>query len=133
MTKFERLLGRYSPAVVVLETFETGPVLRISRIRHLCRQFLHLASNRGIETCVYSRATIRTCFSTIGAVTRYEIVQAVAQHIDVFRVAAILDARRHDLGKSSASLIRGAASCRRMTARSSGPMLKRGHPVGSSI
>jgi len=85
MARLERLLAQYEPAVLVLETFEGRGASRAIRIKHLCRNLMHLASHHGAEVCVYSRAAIRLCFKSIGAVTRYEIVQAVVQRVDVFR------------------------------------------------
>jgi hypothetical protein len=45
---------------------------------------VHLAASRTIATPVYSRAAIRTCFASVGAVTRHEIARAIATHIDAF-------------------------------------------------
>ncbi len=78
-------MDRFAPAVVVLEEFERAPDVRADRMQRLCRAILHLATNRGYETGTYSRAAIRTCFSCIGAVTRYEIAQTVALHIPALR------------------------------------------------
>ena len=83
--KVERLIARYEPDVVVLEQFERRPARRTARIKDLCAAILHLAATRGIETRVYSRTVIRTCFSHLGARTRYEIAKTIAVHIDVFR------------------------------------------------
>ncbi|MGN6150345.1 MAG: hypothetical protein ACTHPD_17565 [Rhizomicrobium sp.] len=79
--KFERLLNRYEPAVLVLEEFE-GRHGRSDRVKMLCRQFVHLAAGKGMETPIYRRSTIRTVFASVGATTRYEIAQIVLQHID---------------------------------------------------
>jgi len=85
MMRFERLLDRYEPSVLVLEEFEREISRRRERIRNLCRAMLHLASTRGVESPIYSRAAVNTCFRSIGAMTRHEIALAVAQHIEVFR------------------------------------------------
>jgi hypothetical protein len=85
MARFERLLDRYEPVAVVFEEFETGLGRRGTRSQHLCRAMIHLAAGRGADTPVYGRDAIALCFRSIGAVTRYEIAQAIAQHIDVFR------------------------------------------------
>ncbi len=85
MARFERLLSRYEPLVLVLEQFEGRPSQRRERVQHLCRAMIHLAHTRGIGASVYSRAAINTCFASIGATTRREIALAVAQHIEVFR------------------------------------------------
>lgn len=85
LVRIEQIVEQYAPAVVVLEQFEHGPVRKAGRIQMLCRAVVHLAANRGAEARLYSRAAIRTCFSSVGAVTRYEIAQAIAAHIDALR------------------------------------------------
>jgi hypothetical protein len=79
--RFERLLNRYEPSALVLEEFE-GRDGRAERIQQLCRQFIHLAACRGMETPVYRRNAIRTVFASVGASTRYEIAQVIAQQVD---------------------------------------------------
>jgi hypothetical protein len=79
--RFERLIGRYDPAILVLEAFE-GHDGRADRIQRLCRLMLHLAASKGIEPIIYQRAVIRTVFANLGAKTRFEIAQVIAQHID---------------------------------------------------
>lgn len=85
MTRLERLLDRYEPSVLVLEEFERETSKRRERIRLLCRAMVHLASSRGMDTPIYSRAAVNTCFASVGAMTRYEIALTIAQHIEVFR------------------------------------------------
>ena len=78
--RFERLLGRHEPAVLVLEEFDR----RAERIQMLCRQFVHLAAVRGMDTPIYRKNVIRTVFASIGATTRFEIAHVIAQHLDAF-------------------------------------------------
>lgn len=85
LARFERLLNRYQPCVVVLEEYERETSQRRERIRLLCRSMQHLTLTRGIGVKVYRRSAVQACFGTIGAKTRYEIALAVAQHIEVFR------------------------------------------------
>ena len=80
IARFERLLARYEPSVLVLEEFEGGT--RVDRIQRLCRSMIHLAACKGAETPVYRRNAVRTVFGSVGARTRYEIAQTIAQHID---------------------------------------------------
>jgi hypothetical protein len=84
LTRFERILNRYEPAVLVLEEFEGRGTARVERVQHLCRNMIHLAACKGMDTPVYSRAVIRTVFATMGASSRYEIAQAIALRIDAF-------------------------------------------------
>jgi Holliday junction resolvasome RuvABC endonuclease subunit len=85
LARIEAIIERYAPGIIVLEQFERGATVRADRLQHLCRAIVHLANNRGIETRVYSRAAIRTCFASIGARTRQEIAQAIATHVDALR------------------------------------------------
>jgi hypothetical protein len=83
LNRFARLLDRYEPAVLVLEEFE-GRVQRAAHIQQLCRFIIHLASSRGMDTPVFSRAAVQGCFATLGASNRFEIAQVIAEHIDAF-------------------------------------------------
>lgn len=85
LARFERLLKRYEPAVLVLERFEGTDIKRSEDAQRLCRAMRHLASCAGMDTPVYNRSAVGTCFAGLGALTRYEIAQAIAQHIDAFR------------------------------------------------
>lgn len=85
MVRFERLLSRYEPTIAVFEEFEQESARRSDRIRDLCRSMVHVAHIHSVETVVYSRSDVKTCFTTIGATTRYEIAQAIAQQIPAFR------------------------------------------------
>ena len=75
----------YEPSELLLEEFERGSAKRAARIQLLCRAMVNLAQCRGISVEIYDRTTIMACFAQIGAKTKYEIAQAVAQRIDVFR------------------------------------------------
>src|ERR1700742_5187468 len=59
LARFERILARHEPAVLVLEAFEEQGAMRTERVQHLCRNLIHLAACKGMETPVYSRAVIR--------------------------------------------------------------------------
>ena len=83
--RIERIIARYAPAVLVLEEFERGPTRKVDRIRRLCRALVHLAHTDGLEVRIYSRAAIRTCFATVGAVSRHEIAVAIATQIEALR------------------------------------------------
>ena len=82
LARFERLLKRYEPAVLILEAYEGRAAGRSDRIKDLCQSMQHLAACQGIETRVYERSAIRLCFASTGAHTRYEIALTIAQRID---------------------------------------------------
>jgi hypothetical protein len=67
-----------------MEAFEGRAAARADRIKMLCRNMQHLAACQGIETRVYEKSTIRSCFASTGAYTRYEIALAISQRIDAF-------------------------------------------------
>ena len=85
IARFEKLLDRYAPKVVVFEEFDEHPARRANRIQGLCRQMIALASDRGLYTPIYSRETIRETFESSGARTRRDIALSVAEQIEVFR------------------------------------------------
>jgi hypothetical protein len=84
LARFERLLNRVQQDTVVLESYGEHESRRPERARLLCRGILHMASTKGMETAVYSRTAINSCFANVGASTRHEIAQAIASHIAVF-------------------------------------------------
>lgn len=85
LRRLERLLDRFTPETLVLEAYDGATTRRARRIADLCRAVRRAADDRGIETPVYSRADIREAFSEVGAPTRREIAEAVAQHCEAFR------------------------------------------------
>lgn len=85
LARFLKLLNRYKPKVVVFEEFCDHPARRTRRIQELCRRMIVLASRRGIYTPIYSRETIRDCFSSSGAKTRRDIALSISEQIEVFR------------------------------------------------
>lgn len=84
LRRFERILERNEPVVLVLEEFEGSNVQRAERIQRLCRSMVHIAACRGMDTPVYSRAVVRTIFSSVGAATRYEIAEVIRQNVPAF-------------------------------------------------
>lgn len=84
LRKAEQLIERLQPHTLVLEAFEAPAARRSGRVRRLCRALVSLGADRGLEVAIYSRASIRTCFAPVGAVTRQEIAEAVVRHITAF-------------------------------------------------
>ena len=96
LARFERLLDRYQPKVVVFEEFDEHPAQRANRIQELCRRMIALASGRGLYTLIYSRETIRECFESSGAKTRHDIALSIAEQIEVFRRRLPRERKRWD-------------------------------------
>lgn len=82
LRKLEAMLARFTPDTLVLEAYGKNASQRHDRIARLYRAIASLAANRGIEVVIYTRGDIQTCFASVGAVTRQEIAEAVARHID---------------------------------------------------
>lgn len=85
LRRVEKLLSRFKPEVLVLEAFEGAGSRRMPRVARLCRSVMALAVERGVEVAVYTRAHVRACFAAVGAVTRQEIAEAVARHLEPFQ------------------------------------------------
>lgn len=96
LARFERLLDRYDPKVVVFEQFNEHPARRAKRIQELYRRMIALAGGRGIYTPIYSRETIRECFESSGARTRHDIALSIAEQIEVFRRRLPRERKRWD-------------------------------------
>lgn len=84
IARFERLLERYEPSVLVLEAFERGTSRRNARIQQLCRAMVHEASVRAINVPIFDRETIQAAFTKSGATTRNEIAHVIAGHLSAF-------------------------------------------------
>lgn len=78
------LIALYHPEVLVMEDIEGGKMRRAARIRRLSRMLGHLALAEQIEVHRFTRADIRACFASVGAVTKYEIAKAIALQIPAF-------------------------------------------------
>jgi hypothetical protein len=77
----KELIERYQPDVLVLQAHRTKGGMRGQRIRRLDQMIATYAAGQAIECHRYTREEIRTCFRAAGAVTRYEIAQAIAAHV----------------------------------------------------
>jgi hypothetical protein len=81
----EKLVGRMQPETLVLEDFGRRTSSRANRIVRLCQSLVGLATDRGAEVVILSRADIQASFSHAGARSRQEIAEAVCRHVDAFR------------------------------------------------
>ena len=84
LARFERILDRYEPAVLVLEAFENGTSRRNPRIQKLCHAMVFEANVRAVDTPIFDREAIQSAFAKSGAITRSEIAYAIAEHLDAF-------------------------------------------------
>jgi len=92
LRKFEGLIKRIKPEMVVLEAFDPQSSVRSERIRKLCLAMVSLAADRGFEVVVYKRGEVQACFAPVAATSREEVAAAVARHVPV--LAPRLPAKR---------------------------------------
>jgi hypothetical protein len=83
-SRFEALIDKYEPAVVVFEAFDDRVAKRSERIQELCRMMLREAEERAIDTPIFDREAIKIAFAEFGASSRCEIAHVIAQRIDGF-------------------------------------------------
>jgi len=77
----EKLVARYEPEAIVLEAFEKRRSARADRIAHLGRAITAFAADRGIEVAIFSRGEVKTCFASVGAVSRQQIAEAISRSL----------------------------------------------------
>lgn len=81
----ERLISRFAPAELVLESFDPERSHRSQRVHQLCLHLASLAGSRGLRFSAHSRETVQRAFGGVGAKTREEIAEAVARHFPALR------------------------------------------------
>lgn len=79
LERIEALLEKYHPDTIVIEDHEEPGVRRAERIQRLYRGILHAAQVCDIDVYRITRKTVHSAFSLAGAVTKYEIAEAVAR------------------------------------------------------
>ena len=82
LLRFRRILDRYEPSVLVLQSFDEAGSRRGPRIRRFCEAMMREASARGMDTPVFSREAIRMAFAEYGAASRSAIARVIASRID---------------------------------------------------
>ena len=80
----ETLIARTRPDVLVLEDYTGSFARRSRRIKRLQSLITNHAAGQSIDVRHYPRERIRDCFKGVGAVTRYEIAQAIAAQVQAF-------------------------------------------------
>ena len=80
----KELVDRYCPVVIVIEDVSDYANRRSSRIKKLYRLLTHLATAEHIDLHRFSNAEVKQYFATVGAVTKYEIAQAIGLQIPAF-------------------------------------------------
>ncbi len=80
----ERLIARLEPGAVALEDCADPRSRKSPRVRRLQQLIQNHCQGQSIEVHCFGRGQIRDCFKNVGAVTRYEIAQAIAGQIHAF-------------------------------------------------
>jgi hypothetical protein len=73
------LIERHHPGVLTIPT--PTPAERGSRTERLLALIANHAVGESLEIHRYSQSDVRRCFARVGAVTRYEIAQAIASQV----------------------------------------------------
>jgi hypothetical protein len=79
--RFDRIVSRYEPDVLVLETFDDDESRRSKGAHGLCREMAHRARVLGLDVRVYDREIVRSNFTDERASTRVEIATVIAARI----------------------------------------------------
>ena len=80
------LIDRNQPSHIVIEDTGDSHSRRNIRVQHLYRSVAALADRNFIEVHRVSKPAIGECFANVGAVTKYEIAQAIAMRIPAFAI-----------------------------------------------
>lgn len=81
----KRVIDRLQPVALIIESTGDPRYRRGKRVRRLQALISHYAKWQSIELYAFARHEVGDSFKATGAVTRYEIAQAVASQIDVLR------------------------------------------------
>lgn len=76
-----RLCKALGPDTLVIEDCVSAPSKRSKRVQRLHALIAAFAQTENLTLAQYSRAAIRETFREAGAITRYEIAQAIASYI----------------------------------------------------
>lgn len=80
----QSLIDRMQPDVLVLADFEASVFEHSGRRKSFQRLVANHARGAGVRVVPYTRAQTFACFKDVGAITRYQIAQAIAAQIDAF-------------------------------------------------
>lgn len=84
LAAIKELIDRYSPVVMVIEDTIDRANRRSSRIKKLYRMLTHLTTAEHIDLHRFSNTEVKQYFAAVGAVTKYEIAQAIGRQIPAF-------------------------------------------------
>lgn len=82
----EKIIEQYQPGILVIEDTSDRLTRRTARIRRLYQSLMHLAKTNVVDVYRCPKDGIRKTFASVGAVTKYEIAQAIARQIPAFSI-----------------------------------------------
>ena len=85
LARLRKLLDKYRPAVLAMETFDDPESRRKSQVRALCRAVVALAKSRKIAVHLHSRVKIGAALGQTGVRSREVIAAAVADMAPMLR------------------------------------------------
>jgi hypothetical protein len=80
VSRFERLLGRFEPPVLVIEAYE-GAHERAYRMRKLYRAFVRAATGMGVETVIYDRGEVAAALGFPPWINRHDTALKIAKRL----------------------------------------------------
>lgn len=83
LRQIDALLKLHTPEVVVLQNTSKTGTRRAPRIQALNHRTLELVKRRGVPVRTYSREEVLECFAGLGATTKQQIAEAIAEYIPV--------------------------------------------------
>ena len=78
LAQAQSLIEQMQPDVVVLARLETSVLHRSKRRERFQRLLANYARGEGVRVVHYARVQVLACFEGVGAITRYQIAQAIA-------------------------------------------------------
>lgn len=84
LAAIKALIDRYRPEVLVITDLSESKSRQTSRVRKLHRMLKHLATTEYVDLYQFPKSTVKEYFSPVGASTKYEIAQVIAQQIPAF-------------------------------------------------
>jgi hypothetical protein len=85
LRKLTWLLKVCAPEVLAIEAFDKASSQRSERIRKLCLTVVAAAAEHNAEIACLSRSEVQRTFDFVGARTRDDIAEAVANHVPTLR------------------------------------------------
>ena len=85
MSRFKQLLDQYQPSALILEKFDEDDSRRGERIRELAQTMRGFASNRDMDTSIYSRQEVSTVVTGNAKASRHTAARAVSERLPILQ------------------------------------------------